>query len=193
MQLDFLKKAKKDEIILITVAACCLILVGYYFLFLAPVTSKFLLVFRGASRVGIKLADAELSINRMPMMRKEIEELRSNEDVYSSKLPREEEFPAVLESLSDMAQNAGVKITKILPVRESLPYSNEPSHPGIYQQKEIRIDAQCGYHELGTFIAALESAKRFMEVSDIRIEVGKVNPKRHNVQLTVKTFILEGE
>ena len=193
MQLDFLKKAKKSEVIALTVGVCCCILVGYYILFLSPVLSRFVLVFREASKLKIKLEDAELTINRRPRMMKEIEELKSKESTYSSRLPKEEEFPAVLESLSSMAQSAGVKITKILPIKDSLASSKEIPQADIYRQKEIRIDAQCGYHELGTFIAELEGTERFMEVSDISIEASKVNPRRHNVQLTVKTFILVGE
>lgn len=187
-----MKKAKKNEIIIYTVAASCIVFVGYYFLFLSPVISRFLSVFRKVATVQSKLNEAELSINRMPKIKEEIEELRNKADFYSNKLPKEEEFPVVLESLSDMAKNADVKITKILPVKSSTTFSEGNIQSDIYDQKEISIDAQCGYHQLGEFIAELENAERFMEVSDIKIETGKANPKRHNVQLTVKTFILKG-
>ena len=194
MRLDFLKKAKKSQIMAFTVAICCIILVGYYFLFLSPVISRSLSVFREVAKVQSRLDQAELSINRMPTIKEGMEELRSKASFYSNKLPKEEEFPAVLENLSNMAKNAGVKIIKILPVRESLTVSEESTHPDIYRQKEINVNAQCGYHQLGTFVSELENAERFMEVSDIRIEARRISPKRHNVQLIVKTFILlEGE
>jgi hypothetical protein len=32
-----------------------------------------------------------------------------------------------------------------------------------------------------------------MKVSDIKIDAARANTKRHNIQLIVKTFILEGE
>lgn len=193
MELDFLKKAKKNEIIIYAIAASCIVFVGYYFLFLSPVISRFFSVFREVARAQSKLNDARLSINRVPKIKEEIEELRYRTNLYSNKLPKEEEFPVVLESLSDMAKNADVKITKILPVKNSATFSEENIKSGTYNQKEISIDAQCGYHQLGEFITALENAERFMEVSDIKIEAGKANPKRHNVQLIVKTFVLKGD
>lgn len=193
MKLDFLKKTKKHEFMIFAIAACFLILVGYYFLFLSPVISKFLSVFREVSRMQSKLDKAELSIERMPVIEREIDELKTKTNFYSNKLPKEEEFPEVLEDLSDMAQSAGIKITKIIPVKKSRDDFENGPHLDIYSQQGILINAQCGYHQLGTFIAALESAERFMEVSDIRIEAGKINPKRHNVQLVVKTFLLKGE
>ena len=92
-----------------------------------------------------------------------------------------------------MARSAGVKITKIIPVKRSRGDLKGNAHPDIYSQQRILINAQCGYHQLGTFIGELESAERFMEISDIKIEVGKLNPKRHKVQLVVNTFLLKGE
>lgn len=193
MELNFLKKAKKNQIMAFMVVICVFILVGYSFLFLGPVMSKLTFLFQNVSRLRIKLDTAEISINSMPKLKKEIGEIRSKVDFYSNKLPREEEFPSILESLSDMAQDANVKITKILPGKDSQILVKEEVSSDIYQQKEILISAQCGYHQLGAFIVALENTERFMEVSDIEIETRKINPKRHNVRLTVKTFILKGE
>ena len=193
MRLDFLKKAKKSEIMGFTVLVCVLVVVGYYFLFLSPVASRLSFLFRESSGIQSKINKAEISINSMPKIKKEIEELRAKENFYSNKLPREEEFPAVLEDLSSMAQNSGVKITKILPMKESPISTEEVTASEIYSRKAILVTAQCGYHQLGAFIAELENAQRFMEISDIRVEAGRISPKRHNVQLIVKTFILKGE
>ena len=194
MDLNFLKKANKNEIMGLTGLACLVVIVGYYLLFLAPVASKFALLFRETSKLQNMINKAELSINSMPKIKSEIGELKSKEEFYSSKLPREEEFPAMLENLSGMARNAKVKITKILPVKNP-DASSEEEGAGlkIYSEEAIVINAQCGYHQLGAFVAELESAERFMEISDIKIEAGRVNPKRHNVQLIVKAFILKSE
>ena len=193
MELNFLKNAKKNELTIYIIAACCIVFIGYYFLFLSPAISRFLSVFREVAKIQTRLNEAELSIKRMPKIKKEIDQLRDKANFYSNKLPKEEEFPAVLEGLSVMARNSDVKITKILPLRSSTVFSEEKIPSAVYDEKEISIDAQCGYHQLGEFIAELEKAERFMEVSDIEIEAGKANSKRHNVQLTVKTFILKGE
>ena len=193
MRLDFLKKIKKNEIMAFVIVACIIIIVGYYFIFLSPLASKFTSLLHKTSALQSTINTAELSINSMPKIKREIEELKSREGFYSNKLPREEEFPAVLEDLSNMAQNSGVKMTKILPMKDSGISVKENADLDIYRQKAILINAQCEYHQLGAFIAELENAERFMEISDIVIQAGRVNPKRHNVQLIVKTFILKGE
>ena len=193
MQLDFLKKAKKNEILAFVAMVSAIIIIGYYFLFLTPVMAKLTSAFRESAKIQNMISKARLSINSMARMKREIEELRSREDFYGTKLPEEEEFPAVLENLSNMARNSGMKITKIMPRKDSPRPFEEAVESPIYRQQAILIDAQCGYHQLGTFIAELESAERFMKISDIKITRGKTNPKRHNVQLVVKTFILKGE
>lgn len=192
MKLDFLKKAKKNEILAITGLVCAIILVGYFLLFLNPLLSKLFDISRKMNKLKSDFSIAELSIDSMPKMKKEIRELESKAVSYSNKLPKEEEMPALLESLSMMARDSDVKITKILPVKgvETSKSAKQPKH-GIYEEKEILINGQCGYHQLGAFIAKLENAERFMEISDITIENIKATPNRHNVQLIVKTFVLK--
>ena len=193
MKLDFLKKAKKNGLAAIFIIGGCIIFVVYYLIFLSPVISRFLILHRDCSSMQSKLDSATLSINRTPQIKREIDGLQAKKDKYKNKLPKEEEFPLVLENLSSMAKNAGVKITKILPSKGYLSSAGSDMHSDIYNQREISITAQCGYHQLGAFISALEGAERFMTVSDILIEANKANPKRHNVQLVVRTYILKGE
>ncbi|MDP3788819.1 MAG: type 4a pilus biogenesis protein PilO [Candidatus Omnitrophota bacterium] len=193
MQLDFLKRATKNEIMAFAVLICVLMIVGYFFLFFSPLTAKLSDVFRKVSKLESDLTVADLAINGIPKLKSEIEELKKKSVAYSNTLPKEEEFPALLESLSAMAQNTDVKITKILPVKDIEVKAPEKSTSRIYQEQKILINAQCGYHQLGTFISELENAERFMEISDITIESLKTTPRRHNVQLVVKTFILKGK
>jgi len=191
MQLDFLKKATKNEIMAFTGLICVFMIVGYFFLFFSPLTVKLSDVSRKVSKLQSDLTVADLAIGGMPKLGSEIEELKKKAITYSNKLPKEEEFPALLESLSAMAQNTDVKITKILPVKDTETRAPEKSMSRIYQEQKILINAQCGYHQLGTFISELENAERFMEISDITIESLKTTPRRHNVQLIVTTFILK--
>ncbi|MDD5680621.1 MAG: type 4a pilus biogenesis protein PilO [Candidatus Omnitrophica bacterium] len=192
-KLDFLKKAKKNEIIVFTVLICGIILIGYVLLFFNPIISKLSDISRKVSKMQSDLNIASLSIESMPKMEKEVSGLKQKAIAYSNKLPREEEFPALLERLSAMAQTADVKITKIAPIKDADSTAAEKtvSPSAIYQAKGIMVNAQCGYHQLGNFISELERDERFMDVSDITIESVKTAPRRHNVQLIVKTFVLK--
>lgn len=193
MQLDFLKKAKKNEVLALTGLICAVILAGYFLLFLNPMFSKLSDLSRKVFKLQSDLSIAELSVDSMPKMKKEISDLKNKAISYSNKLPKEEELPALLESLSMMARDTDVKITKIAPIKdaEAAKDAKITTRSGVYEEKSILINAQCGYHQLGAFIAQLENAERFMEISDITIENVKTALKRHNVQLIVKTFVLK--
>lgn len=191
MQPDFLKKATKNEIIGLTALICVLLIAGYFFLFLRPLISKLADVSHKVSKLQNDMTAAGLAIGGVPKLGNEIDDIKKKVVAYSNKLPNEEEFPALLENLSAMAQNTDVKITKIIPIKDTEAQASEKPASPIYQEQKILINAQCDYHQLGTFISELESAERFMEISDITIESVKATPRRHNVQLIVKTFILK--
>ncbi len=192
MQFDFLKKAKKNEIIAFTFLICAFILAGYFFLFLNPAVLRIMDLSSKISKLQSDLTIADLAISGMPKLEKEVADLKNKAVAYSNKLPREEEFPALLESLSMMAQNTDVKITKITPIKDTeAQFAEKKALSVIYQEKGILINAQCGYHQLGTFVSELENAERFMEISDITIESVAATPRQHKVQLIVKTFILK--
>ena len=187
-----MKKAKKSEITAFVILACCIVFACYYLTFLSPAISRFLSLYREVSATQCKLDAAELSIDRTAQIKKEIDLLKHKADFYRNKLPKEEEYPEVLESLSKIAKSAGVKITKILPSRDVIEHSERDPGTDIYTKRIINITAQCGYHQLGKFIAEMESAERFMEVSDISITSLKTSPKRHDILLLVNTYILKG-
>ncbi len=72
MDLSFLKKVKKKQIMTFMVVACFFILVGYSFIFLKPVISKLTFLFQNVSELRIRLGTAEISINSMPKLKREI-------------------------------------------------------------------------------------------------------------------------
>src|SRR3990167_4526325 len=136
MQLDFLKKAKKNEILALTGIICAIILVGYFLLFLNPMLSKLFDLSRKVSKLESDINIADLAIGSVPKLEKEIEDLKSKAMSYSNKLPREEELPALLENLSTMAQNTDIKITKILPTKDAETAADpKAAKSGIYQEK----------------------------------------------------------
>ena len=74
MELNFLKKAKKNQMMAFTAVVCAVILTGYFFFFLKPITSKLTFLFQEVSGLRTNLDMAEISINSMPKLKREIEE-----------------------------------------------------------------------------------------------------------------------
>lgn len=108
-------------------------------------------------------------------------------------LPSEEELPAVIEFLSDLASQSQVKIQTIFPQR---PVEGQDAaavgavgqtaqEPAVYKQIPIQIDAQAGYHQLGVFLSLVESSGKALQVSNLRISGSAKEPKRHDIKMVL--------
>lgn len=140
-----------------------------------------------ARKAGVDVRAAERDASKVEVLKKEVAQYKGKIESYESMLPAEQEIPKLLEDLSGMANNSGVKIIGITPLQSKREAS---SGQEIYQETPILINAKSGYHELGKFISRLESADRFMKVVDINISTSKASPKRHDVELLVLTYVL---
>lgn len=116
-----------------------------------------------------------------------------------SLLPSDEELPTVIQTLSDLASRAQVKIQTIFPQRqggtspESATMLAGPSaSPAVYKEVLIQIDALAGYHQVGTFVSELEAAKKPMRIANLRISGNPKEPKRSHVKLLVRAYFATG-
>jgi Tfp pilus assembly protein PilO len=106
---------------------------------------------------------------------------------YEQSLPSEKEIPALLESLSKLAAETGIKIDSIQPLQIKKKAKSRGS--ALYQELPILIRGKCGYHALGYFINKLENAARFMKITDISISGGAGSYKTQNFTLEVTTYV----
>lgn len=100
-------------------------------------------------------------------------------------LPASQDLPAVLERLSTVASQAGVKIQTVAPQRvtASLPASNTP--PALYQEIPVRMEGLAGFHQLGSFLSQIESGDQPIQVRKLHIGENTKDPRRHVVELTL--------
>ena len=108
---------------------------------------------------------------------------------YSEGLPAQKEIPEFLEGLSAIAAISGVKILSITP--SGLKDAKDAGGKGHYKEMSINITAESGYHQLGQFISNLESGSRFISIEDLRIQNNENSPRKHDVKLTLKTYVSE--
>ena len=118
-----------------------------------------------------------------------------------SLLPAEQELPSVIELLSDLANQSQVKIQTIFPQRPlqdaKAPSSDDatglaPAEPPVYKDVIVQIDALAGYHELGTFLSLVESGKKPMEVSSLRMSANPREAHRHIIRLLIRLYFATG-
>jgi Tfp pilus assembly protein PilO len=99
----------------------------------------------------------------------------------------EDKILLLLQKVSDLANKNRVKIMQIntskdAKVQEEV-IAGERLLPII-----ITLDLTCGYHSLGSFINALENARHFIELQDMKIIRDPRDYLLQNVNLVLKTY-----
>lgn len=96
---------------------------------------------------------------------KNIAELENKALAYRARLAKSKEVSWFVETLSRASEKAGVRIDSI----------SSPASQGVgrYEKISLRLNAVCGYHELGDFVGQIESDERLMKVSEMALEKKK--------------------
>ncbi len=113
-------------------------------------------------------------------------------------MPAEEELPAVIDFISDLAAKTDVKIQTIFPQRANNTQQQQiqmlpdrvvkPEEPPVYVAIPIQIDALAGFHELGTFLSLVETGDKPTQVVSLRISANPKEPRRHQVNLVIRSY-----
>ena len=149
------------------------------------------------ARQQLKLLEAATANERA--LQEQYHEVEQNVLSLRRLLPSEEELPAVIELVSNMASQAQVKIQTIFPQR---PQSGEGNggkkdkdkkevalkSPVVYKDVLIQIEALAGFHQLGTFLSLVEQGDKPMQITSLRITQDPKEMRRLRVKLLLQAF-----
>lgn len=170
-------------------------IIAVYFKFLLNPKIHSLILYSGEVRQMLqKVNEAENEIAVIPKNKQKIADLKEKISFNEKNMPTKKEIPALLGELSSFAQSANVKILAIQPYEKSdeeLEISEKKKEP--YFEVPIRIEARAAYHNLGVFINKLETADRFMKITDLRIESNIETPALQSIRLFISTYVLPEE
>ncbi len=100
----------------------------------------------------------------------------------------DDEIPLLLQVISDVAHKNKVKIMQINTARDA-----KAQEETIAGEKlvpiTIKLDLSCTYHSLGSFINALENARQFIELQEMKIMRNPGDYFLENVTLVLKTYV----
>lgn len=104
---------------------------------------------------------------------------------YEPRITPKKDVEWLRRKVTEMADQAQVKIVSITP--------QAPDEKETYIRLPIRMEVECGYHQLGDFISKLESSKEFIKIDALDLTVKEVERGRTiaKVGLTVSTFYLK--
>ncbi|OGW91567.1 MAG: hypothetical protein A3D28_06115 [Omnitrophica bacterium RIFCSPHIGHO2_02_FULL_63_14] len=137
-------------------------------------------------------------------LREQYHQLEQNVLSLRKLLPSEEELPAVIELVSDMASQSQVKIQTIFPQR---PVGNTEDggekqdtdkdaalkQPAVYKDVLIQIDALAGFHQLGAFLSLVEQGDKPMQIANLRITQDARETKRLRIKLLLQSYFAPSE
>ncbi len=178
----------KKEMIILSVLIIVVIAVVYFQLLFRPAIGRLRTLLPQTSALKKSLVEARSLVANKDILEKEKEKLQLRLDKHKEIFPSQQEIPRLLEKLSGIADESRVKIISIKPLDKEA--SGGAEKDGVYQEIPIKIVAKSSYHQLGRFLQNLETGDRFMMVKDLKIRANENKPKKHNVELTVSTYIL---
>ncbi len=110
-------------------------------------------------------------------------ELETREKMFISP----NEIPALIENLSKTASDSRVKILSLQPV-EAARKEDKKDSKDEHLPIPIKIDGLAGAHELGSFLARLESGETFIRITDMRINSNPQDSHRHLIGLDIEAY-----
>ncbi|MBI4322675.1 MAG: type 4a pilus biogenesis protein PilO [Candidatus Omnitrophica bacterium] len=133
-----------------------------------------------------QLRDIEQALIQEPQLQQQRRQLEDRMARLRTTVLTEDELPTMIEQLTDLAGQTGVKIQLISPQR-AFPASLSPD---AYKEIPIQIEALAGFHQLGTFLSRVELGTQPMQVRTLRISENPKLLRRHLVKLTLLAYAM---
>jgi len=139
-----------------------------------------------------QLTHIEQAIAQQPQWQQESVQLDGDVGRLRAALPSADGVLPVIERLSDLANDSGIKIQTITPQRsiDALPPASgdaAPAQPALYKEVAIKIEALGGLHQLGRFLSRLESDPQPVQIRILRVASGR-EVRRHVIKLVLVGF-----
>ena len=184
-----MKKLEEKRQLAVGMLLLVVMVLFYFKVLLGPLAVKLKQVGELRAQYRREVAVTEAGLKRMEQVKNEIQRLEEAVGETQHRFPSERE--PILEELSDIAENAGIKIVEMTPGTEVA-----STRAGGLEFKDlvelpITLHAVGGYHEFGTFVNALENSERIYLVEDLSIRTNPDKERIHSFQVVLKAFLKE--
>ena len=127
---------------------------------------------------------------RIVLLKKNLEDSRVQLNSLNDKVRSIQEVPAILGTISSIANQYGVKIDQLVPEKK-LQESLIATADGKYYALPVEIKIRCGYHKFGHFLNKLENADLFFIMKDFIIQNDEKNPNIQAYSMTIKIILVD--
>jgi len=127
---------------------------------------------------------------RIRQLKKNLDDSRAQLDALTQKVRPVQEVPAILGTISSIANDYGVKIDQLEPEKNHQETLKAASADKYYALP-VLIKAHCGYHMFGHFLNKLENENMFFIMQDFIIQNDGTNTNTHSFSLTINIILVE--
>jgi Tfp pilus assembly protein PilO len=124
------------------------------------------------------------------LLKKNLDETRGQMNSLSRKVRPIQEVPAILSTISSVANEYGVKINQLVP-EKNLQETLTSNADGQYYALPILIQARCGYHKFGHFLYKLENEDLFFIMKDFIVQNDEQSSNMHLFSMTIKIILVD--
>ncbi len=141
-------------------------------------------------KLAADMAQVQTDKSRIDQLRKGLQDTQAGFNTLDAKVRSVQEVPAILSTISSIANQYGVKIEQLTPAQNQQEVLTS-SPNAKYYALPIVIRAYCGYHMFGRFLSKLESEDLYFIVKDFVIENEGKTPNTHLFSVTIKMILVE--
>ncbi|QAT17235.1 hypothetical protein BU251_05585 [Candidatus Velamenicoccus archaeovorus] len=192
----FFRNLKHNPRAIMAIAACVFLLDAAFLL--RGQLSQVVRLFSEARTLRNEYKNDVLDVKFGGTYKTRLETLKSEEAALEKQIPPEENVPALLETVSKYADVSSVKLTRIKPIPEVQSLTNTvvvsvagKGETKIFREK-IAISATAGFHQLGRFIAFLENAANFFDISSLEIRTDDRDYMHHVITMVIEVVVNKG-
>lgn len=127
---------------------------------------------------------------RLTVFKKNLQQQREQLELISDRIRPIQEMPAIMSTMSSIANEFGVKIDELTPQKEKEVALNS-SPDGKYYAVPVVVKARGGYHMFGHFLNKLENQDLYFFVQDFIIQNDDKDVSNHLYSMTIKLVLID--
>jgi type IV pilus assembly protein PilO len=171
----------KSTKIALGVIAIAVIVGGGYFFLVSPARLTVADLRARHESLAIEVAQNEAIAANLAKFRAEALELRRRLGAIRERLPVAKEIPHLYRTVSNLAHQSGLSVVLFQP--------REPQPKEFYAEVPITVNAEVGYHQLGTFFERLARLPRIVNVSDLKLSAVNRPTGSVRADMTLVTYL----
>lgn len=180
---DFINSRNPREKIMFVFLFIAAVFAIDYILLVQPIVNLFMNELPLQKSLKAELVELKEDQKNKENIQKNYVELKTRFEEILATFIENDQVPELLENLSKIASDAGVRIVTIKPS----PESTVDSIPG-FSLLPIEMTASSGTHALGNFLYRLESDKMFYRVEGLSIQANPAEPGKHQITVRLETY-----